>query len=141
MLLGLVVFGSGLVDFGAQVGPENQTGTSVGLLCDCCECRWLGGNVPEDGGSGLLNGFQALAQKIGVSVPELYVVLGCGSVLKSDRLANDKGHGFGLCFADLLGGQRASVATVEHFVGDLMDERGELLGSLHPREQRDLAAM
>jgi hypothetical protein len=31
-------------------------------------------------------------------------------------LADYKGQGFGLCFADLLGGQRASVATVEHFV-------------------------
>jgi len=60
----------------------------------------------------LLNGFQALAQEIGVSVPKLDVVLGRSSVLKSDRLANYKGHGFGLGFADLLGGQRASVAPV-----------------------------
>ncbi len=33
------------------------------------------GQCPEDHGSGLLNGFQALAQKIGVSVPKLDVVL------------------------------------------------------------------
>src|SRR3984957_21196584 len=84
----------------------------VGVLCGCRECRWLGGNAPEDHGSGLLNGFQALAQETGVSVPKLDVVLGCGSVLKSDRLANYKGHGFGLGFADLLGGQRATVATM-----------------------------
>ena len=48
------------------------------MLCGCGECRWLGGNAlgnaPEDHGSGLLNGFQALAQKIGVSVPKLDVV-------------------------------------------------------------------
>jgi hypothetical protein len=49
-------------------------------------------------------------------MPKLDVVLGCGSVLKSDRLADDKGHGLRLCFADLLGGQSASVATVQHFV-------------------------
>jgi hypothetical protein len=100
------------------------------VLCGCRECRSLGGNAPEDDGSGLLNGFQALAQKIGVSMPKLDVVQGRGSVLKSDGLANYKGHGLG--FADLLGGQGASVATVEHSVGNLMHERGELLGWLHP---------
>ena len=30
---------------------------------------------------------------------------------------------------------------MQHFVGDLMDERGKLLGWLHPRKQRDLPAM
>ena len=45
------------------------------MLCGCGECRWLGGNAPEDDGSGLLNGFQALAQETGVSVPKLDVVL------------------------------------------------------------------
>src|SRR5580658_2516725 len=88
------------------------------VLCGCRECRWLGGNAPEDHGSGLLNSFQALAQEIGVSVPELDVVLGCGSVLKPNRLANDKGHGFGFGLADLLRGQRASVAPMQHFVSD-----------------------
>jgi hypothetical protein len=102
------------------------------VLCGCRECRWLGGNAPEDHGSGLLNGFQALAQETGVSVPKLDVVLGRGSVLKSDRLANDESHGFGLGFADLFGGQRAAVAAVQHFVGDLMQKRGKLLGGLHP---------
>ena len=92
----------------------------------------LWGNAPEDHGSGLLNGFQALARETGVSVPKLDVVLGCGSVLKTNRLADYKGQGFGLCFADLLGGQRASVATVEHFVGNLMHERRKFLGGLHP---------
>jgi hypothetical protein len=38
-------------------------GVGVGVLCGCRECRWLGGNAPEDHGSGLLNGFQALAQE------------------------------------------------------------------------------
>jgi len=88
------------VDSAHTSGLKNQNGAGVGVLCGCSECRWLGGNTPEDHGSGLLNGLQALAQKIGVSVPKLDVVLGCGSVLKSDRLANDKGYGFGL--AELL---------------------------------------
>jgi hypothetical protein len=57
-------------------------------------------------------------------VPKLDVVLGCGSVLESDRLANYKSHSFGLGFADLLGGQYASVATVEHFVANFMHEHG-----------------
>jgi len=86
------------------------------VLCGCGECRWLGGDAPENHGSGLLNGFQALAQETGVSMPKLYVVLGRGSVLKSDRLANNKGHGLRLGFADLLGGQRATVAPMQHFV-------------------------
>jgi len=59
--------------FGAHVGPEDQNGAIVGVLCGCRECRWLGGDAPgdapEDHGSGLLNGFQALAQQISVSVP------------------------------------------------------------------------
>src|SRR5579864_1498352 len=111
------------------------------VLCGCGECRWLGGNAPENHGSGLLNGFQTLAQEISVSVPKLDVVLGCGSVLKPDRLANYEGHGFGLGFADLLGGQRASVATAQHFVGDLMDKRRKFLSCLHPGKQRDLSGM
>ena len=45
--------------------------------------RGLGGNAPEDHGSGLLDGFQTLAQEIGVSVPKLDVVLGRGSGLRS----------------------------------------------------------
>jgi len=48
----------------------------VGALCGCREYRFLGGDAPEDHGSGLLNSFQALAQEIGVSVPKLDVVLG-----------------------------------------------------------------
>ena len=78
----------------AHVWRENQTVQMLAVLCGCRECRWLGGNAPEDHGSGLLNGFQALAQEIGVSMPKLDVVLGCGSVLKSDRLADHKGDGF-----------------------------------------------
>jgi hypothetical protein len=37
---------------------ENSTPRT---LCGRHECRWLGGDAPEDRGSGLLNGFQALA--------------------------------------------------------------------------------
>src|ERR1700686_2569245 len=96
----------GVRGLSAHVGHKNQNGAGVGGLCGYWECRWLGGNAPEDHGSGLLNGFQALAQEAGVSVPKLDVVLGCSSVLKSDRLANYKSHGFRLCFADLLGRQR-----------------------------------
>ena len=103
--------------------------------------RWLGGNAPENHGSGLLNGFQTLAQKIGVSMPKLDVIGGCGSGLKPDRLADHKGHGFGLGLADLLGGQGATVAPMQHLVGDLMHERGKLLGGLHPGKQRDLPAI
>ena len=52
--------------------------------------------------------------------------------LKPDRLADHKGHCFGFGLADLFGGQGAAVATMQHFVGDLMRERGEFLGGLHP---------
>jgi len=65
-------------------------------------------------------------------MPKLDVVLGRGSVLKPDRLANYKGHGLGFCFADLFGGQGAAVATVQHFVGDLMHKRRKFLGGRHP---------
>src|ERR1700728_3088840 len=122
------VFGESLLLFGC-----------AGLRVECLRClcgggerRRLGGNAPEDHGSGLLNCFQALAQEIGVSAPKLDVVLGRGSVLKSDRLADHESHGFGLGLADLFGGQGAPVATMHHFVGDLMAKRGKLLGWLHP---------
>ena len=36
--------------------------------------RWLGGDGPENHSSGLLDGFQTLAQKIGISMPELDVI-------------------------------------------------------------------
>ena len=84
---------------------------------------------------------KTLAQKIGVSMPELDVIGGCGSGLKPDCLADHEGHGFGLGLADLLGGQGAAVAPVQHLVGDLVRERGKLLGGLHPGKQRDLPAM
>src|ERR1039458_4200521 len=82
--------------------------------------RWLGGNAPENHSSGLLHGCQTLAEKISVSVPELDVIGGCGSGLKPDCLADHEGHGFGLCLADLLGRQRATVAPVQHLVSDLV---------------------
>src|SRR5271154_1673813 len=90
----LMCLSLGVRGLGAHVWPKKPNGAGVGALCGGGECRWLGGNAPEDHGSGLLNGFQALAQKTGVSVPKLDVVLGCGSVLTSDRLANHKPHGF-----------------------------------------------
>jgi hypothetical protein len=64
--------------------------------------RWLGDDAPENHSSGLLDGFQTLTQKIGVSMPELDVISGCGSGRKTDCLADHEGHGFGLCLADLL---------------------------------------
>jgi hypothetical protein len=57
------------------VSAKGCGGLWLGGCGDCGNCRWLGGNAPEDHGSGLLNGFQALAQKIGVSMPKLDVVL------------------------------------------------------------------
>ena len=66
----------GVRGLSAHVWPKNQTVQVLAVLCGCRECRWLGGNAPEDHGSGLLNGFQALAQETGVSVPKLDVVLG-----------------------------------------------------------------
>src|ERR1700676_5531762 len=63
---------------------------------------------------------------------EHHIILGCGSVLKSDRLADDKGHGFGFGLADLFGGQGAAVAPMQHFVSNLMHECGKLLSGLHP---------
>jgi len=41
-----------------------------------------------------------------------HIIGGCGSGLKPNRLANDEGYGFGFGFADLLGGQRATVTPV-----------------------------
>jgi hypothetical protein len=82
--------------------------------------RWFGGNAPENHSSGLLHGFQTLAEKISVSMPELDVIGGCGSGLKPDCLADYEGHGFGLGLTDLLGGQGATVAPVQHLVGDLV---------------------
>ena len=110
-------------------------------LCGCGRRRGLGGDAPEDHGSGVLNGFQTFAEKVGVSVPKLDVVGGCGSGAKTDGLANHKGHGFGFGFADLFGGEGAALAAMEHLVADLMDERGKFLGGLHAQQQRDLSAV
>src|SRR5208282_4969955 len=108
-------------------------GISRGLrLCGCGRRRRLGSNAPENHGSGLLNGLQALAQKTGVSVPERYVIRRRTSRLKPDGLADDEGHGFGLGFADLLGGQGAALTPVQEFMADLVRQRGKFLGGLHP---------
>src|SRR5207253_2092081 len=91
----------------------------------------LGAEGPEDNGCGLLNGLQTLAEEVGVSVPKLDVILGCGSVLQPDRLADHKGHGFGLGLTNLLRGQWSTFAAMEHLVCDLMYKRRKLLGWLH----------
>ena len=85
------------------------------------------GNAPENHGSGLVNGFQALAQKIGVSVPELDVVSGCGSGFKPDCLADHEGHSFSLGLADLFGGKGATVAPVQHLVTYVVDNISPLM--------------
>src|SRR5271165_5357973 len=82
--------------------------------------RCLGGKAPENHSSGLLDGFQTLAEKISVSMPELDVIGRCGSGLKPDSLADNEGHGFGFGLADLLRGLGATVAAVQHLVGDLV---------------------
>src|SRR5581483_3871337 len=96
--------------------------------CGCGHRRRLGGNAPEDHGSGVLNGFQALAQETGVSMPDLNVVSGGGSVFESDGLADDESHGFGLGLADGLGGEGAAFSPVQHLMADLMYQRREFLG-------------
>src|SRR5664280_1878037 len=95
-------------------------------LCD------LGGNAPEDHGCGLLNSFQALSQQVGVSVPNLDVISGGSTCLKTDGLADHEGYGFGLGLTDLLGGQGAALAPVSHLVADLVRQSREFLGGLHP---------
>jgi len=65
-------------------------------------------------------------------MPELDVIGGCGSGVKPKRLTDYEGHCFGFGLTDLLGGQGATVAPVEHFVGDLMRERGKLLAGCIP---------
>jgi hypothetical protein len=43
----------------------------------CLASSILGAEGPEDNGCGLLNGFQTLAQEVGVSVPKLDVAWLC----------------------------------------------------------------
>ena len=85
------------------------------LLC-CCRRRGLGGDAPENHGSGVLNGFQTFAEKVGVSVPKLDVVSGTSSRFETDGLTNHKGHGFGLGLADPFGGEGTALAAMEHLV-------------------------
>jgi hypothetical protein len=96
---------------------------------------------PENHGSGLLNGFQALAQETGVSVPKGYVIRRRTSGLKPDGLADDEGHSFGFGFAHLLGSQGAALTPVKEFMADLVRQRGKFLGGLHPGKQRDFSAV
>ena len=48
----------------------------MGGLLSCCGASraLLGGNAPEDDGSGALDDFQALWQELGVSMPKLDIV-------------------------------------------------------------------
>jgi hypothetical protein len=123
--------------------PNAPIGAGFGLsrlLCDNCR-RLLGGNAPEYHGRGLLNGFEARTQKIGIAMPELDVVCGCGSCFESQGLADHEGNGFRLSLADLLRRKGTAVATMQDLVSDLVRQRGELLGRLHPAKECDFAAM
>ena len=100
----------------------------------------LWGDSPKNHGSGVLNDFQTFLQKFCVSMPELDVVLRGGSVVQPDCLANHKRHSLGFGFSYRLGGQGATFALMQHFVSDLMHQRGKFLGGLHPGKQGDLSA-
>src|SRR5207249_6882664 len=80
------------------------------------------GDVPENRTCGLLNGFQALAQELCISLPEMDVVLRSGSGFKPDGLANYERHGFGLGFPYLLAGESTALSAMQHFVSDLMHQ-------------------
>lgn len=45
-----------------------------------------------------------------------HIILRGGSGLKAYRLADYKSHGLGFGFADLFGGESATVTPVQHFV-------------------------
>jgi len=68
-----------------------------------------------------LNGFQALAQELSVSVPDLDVVLRSGSGFKSDGLADYERHSFGFGFAYLLGGESAAFSAMQHLEPYVVD--------------------
>src|SRR5439155_25193286 len=90
------------------------------------------GDSSENHGSGLLHGFQTLAQEIGVSVPKLDVIGTRGRRFKTDPLADHERHCLGFGFAHFLRGEGATVATMQHLVSDLVYQRREFLGWLHP---------
>ena len=100
----------------------------------------LWGDSPKNHGSGVLNDFQTFLQKFCVSMPEADVVLRGGSVVQPDSLANHKRHSLGFGLSYWLGGQSAAFALMQHFVSDLMHQRGKFLGGLHPGKQSDLPA-
>ena len=74
-------------------------------------------------------------------LPKLDVVSGGGSGLESYRLADDKCDGLGFSLPNLLCGQSAAVATMQHLMRDLVREGGEFLGGLHPGKQRNCPAV
>jgi len=59
-----------------------------------------------------LNTFQALAQEIRVSMPELDVVCGGSSGLKPDCLADHKSHSLGFGFTRLLGREGTALTAM-----------------------------
>ena len=61
--------------------------------------RQFGGKIPEYDGFGLSVGFQAVAEEIGIPMPELDLVSGCGSGFESECLADYEGHSFSLGFS------------------------------------------
>src|SRR4029077_19296058 len=65
----MCLYGYVFVDSAHTSGVKTRR-ASVGVLCGCRECRWLGGNAPEDDGSGFLDGFQAPRAKGGGSAPK-----------------------------------------------------------------------
>ena len=74
-------------------------------------------------------------------MPELDVVLGRASVAQPNRLADHEGYGFRFGLPYLLSDEGPAFAAMRHLVSDLVDERGEFLGRLHPGQQRDLFAV
>jgi len=74
------------------------------------------GQCPEYDGSGLLNCLQALAEEIGVPMPELDVVRGCGSGFEAECLANHESYSFCLGFANLFRRHGATVAPMQHLM-------------------------
>ena len=88
----------------------------------CGHRHRLGGNSPENHGSGLLNGCQALAQEIGVSMPDLDVILGGGSGSPTPWQTTKATASASVSRTCLLVRARP-LAPVQHFVRYLMHQR------------------
>jgi hypothetical protein len=69
-------------------------------LCRCLRLDdWLGSDAANNYGGDALNHFQALVQKLGVSMPQSDVILGGSSIVQSDCLADNKRHSLGFGFS------------------------------------------